>query len=240
MGVALWPMLASSGWWSDPDLALLHHVAYAIGATAFAVRDIFWLRTISVLSSLTMIVGSLVLAEHWQAAAFWHGFFVCVHGTRLGMMVYADKAARYTEEERELYATLFRRFTRLEYLKLLQAARWRDAAPGDLLAIEGRELDDLILISRGKARVEIGGRTVAQLRDGQFIGEMSFTTGDPASATVVVEETVRYLAWNKRQLHQVLRRNPSLHFALGSVIAADMSRKLRRGPDSDGVSAPVS
>ena len=65
------------------------------------------------------------------------------------------------------------------------------------------------------------------MRDGQFIGEMSFVTGQTASATVTATEPTRCLIWKIDRLGQLLQRNPSLKYGMLAVMGADMSRKLR-------------
>ncbi|MFN0122023.1 MAG: cyclic nucleotide-binding domain-containing protein, partial [Blastocatellia bacterium] len=96
------------------------------------------------------------------------------------------------------------------------------------LAIQGQALNELILISDGRVVIEIGGETVAHLRSGQFVGEMSMVTGGMATATVRTEEAMRYLAWSKAALEQMLRRYPSMRFAMQVVLSADLTRKLLR------------
>lgn len=208
----------------------LNHVHYALGALAFAVRDIFYLRCISIAASLTVIFYSLTVVESWIAPVAWHCFFIAVNGTRVALLVYGERMAKFTEDERELYETLFRGFTKLEFMKLLRQGAWKRAKPGTVLARESQELAEVMLISNGILKVEAEGKEVAEVRDGQFIGEMSFLTGEAASATVTVVEPTKYLAWRKGDLADLLDRNPSMRFAIDKVFGVDLSRKLRKRP----------
>jgi len=210
----------------------LPHLSYGLTAVSFAVRDVFWLRCLSIAGSLTQIIYELN-AEHGRMITVgWHTIFICIHLYRIMRMVLGERAVKFTADERELYGTLFRNFTKLEFMKLMRAGQWKMAEPDSetaVLAREGRTLDSVMLIFHGMADVQVGGKTVAQLRDGQLIGEMSFLTGEPASATVVATQPTRYLAWKKDDLRMLRTRNPSLRFAMDAVIGTDLSRKLKQG-----------
>ena len=208
------------------DFTWLTHFAYAIGALSFILRELFWLRCVSIVSSAGLITGTLLVQERWHATVFWHSLFITIHLTNIAITLYGEKSAHFDEREKELYETLFRPLTKLEFMKLLRAGAWLDAAPGIVLARQGEPVQDLMLISNGAAKVEIDARPVAELRDGQLVGEMSFITGGPATATVTATEPTQYLAWPKEKLHELLRRNPTMRYRLGTVLSTEVSRKL--------------
>lgn len=76
--------------------------------------------------------------------------------------------------------------------------------------------------------MEHKGQMLAQLKDGSFIGQMSFITGGSATATVRALEPTRYLAWSKKNLRSLLKRNPSMKSAMQTVLSTDLTRKLMR------------
>lgn len=210
----------------------LPHLSYGLSAISFAVRDVFWLRCLSIAASTTQIVYESNVEHGRVITICWHSVFITIHLYRILRMVLGERAVRFTAEERELYETVFRNFTKLEFMKLLKAGAWRTIEPGGeeaVLCREGSPIDRVMFIARGAADVQAGGRSVAQLRAGQLIGEMSFVTGEPASATVTVTEPMRVIVWRKEDLRSLRTRNPSLRFAMDAVIGADLSQKLKRG-----------
>jgi CRP-like cAMP-binding protein len=79
--------------------------------------------------------------------------------------------------------------------------------------------------------VETNGTEVVRLRDGNFIGEVSFITGGAATATVRALQPTRYIAWPKDKISKLLNRNPSMRIAMQSMLSTDLSKKLmRRAP----------
>jgi CRP-like cAMP-binding protein len=72
----------------------------------------------------------------------------------------------------------------------------------------------------------VDGTNVAQLKDGQFIGEMSFITEKSATATCVVKHPCECLVWKQREFKELLKRNPSLYFTLQTLLSAQVSDNL--------------
>ena len=67
---------------------------------------------------------------------------------------------------------------------------------------------------------------VAELKDGQFVGEMSFLTEKPATATCKVEHNAECLVWNQKDFKDLLKRNPSLYFTIQSLLSEQVSNNL--------------
>jgi CRP-like cAMP-binding protein len=154
------------------------------------------------------------------------------------LLVKEKLSVSFSEEERELFETMFRGFSPVEFMKLMRIGRWREAGAGEELAREGEALAALALIYNGRASVWVGEREVTQLKDGHFVGEMSFATRGPASATVRTTVPTRPLTWSREELNKLLARNPSIRLSLQGVLGENMARKLQeQSPgESDAVS----
>ena len=79
-------------------------------------------------------------------------------------------------KDKELYETLFKDLSPVEYLKITKIAEWKKFKSGETLIRESHMVTDLILIYNGTVDVNVKGEKVAELKDGQFVGEMSFLT----------------------------------------------------------------
>jgi hypothetical protein len=208
---------------------LAGHAAFALIMVAYLVRDLFWLRCLSIVASFAGIAYNyFVPATPLWLVIYWNVAFVGVNAVQLEIMRREKRGVRFSEEEHDLYETLFRSFAPVEFMRLVRIGRWADASAGAVLTIQGEPVSDLILISNGRASVEAGGRCIAHLGPGEFVGEMSLVTGDLATATVRADEPVRYLAWPKAALDRLLTRYPSMRFAMQAVVSANLTRKLMR------------
>src|SRR5262249_40473588 len=145
---------------------------------------------------------------------YWNVLFAVINIVQVAIIIKERSGVRFTEEEKELHETLFKNFAPFEFMKLMRIAKWVNANEGQALAVERQPIDSVMLIYNGLVRVEANGQEVATLKDGNFIGELSFISGGPASATVKALRPTRYVAWPKEAINQLLSRNPSMRFAM--------------------------
>ena len=129
-------------------------------------------------------------------------------------------------KNRELYETMFSDMTPVEYLKISKVAKWMNFKSGEVLTTEAQLVESLMLLYNGTVDVAVDGKKVAELKDGQFIGEMSFLTEKPATATCIVKHDSQCLVWKQREFKSLLKRNPSLYFSIQSLLSAQVSNNL--------------
>jgi len=111
-------------------------------------------------------------------------------------------------------------------LKISKAAIWKTFKSGEVLTRQEHLVPDLVLIYNGTIDVSVGGKKVAVLKDGQFVGEMSFLTEKSATATCIVKHDAECLVWKQREFKELLKRNPSLYFSLQTLLSAQVSSNL--------------
>ena len=76
-----------------------------------------------------------------------------------------------------------------------------------------------ILIYNGTVDVVVDNKKVAELKDGQFVGEMSFLTEKTATATCIVKHNTECLVWKQPEFKELLKRNPSLYYTIQSLLS---------------------
>jgi len=206
---------------------MIGHSAFVLTLFAYLVKDIFWLRMLTISSGLTWLVYLFSKTEILWVSAYWNILFIAVNAVQVVLICKENRGVHFTEEEKDLYQTIFANFSPVEFMKLLSAGKWVDAKEGDTLIEEGRTVEKVMLICRGAVRVEANGKVKALLGNGQFIGEMSYLTADKASATVKANEPVRCLTWSHAAMQKILNRNPSLRFSFQSVLTSDLTKKLK-------------
>jgi hypothetical protein len=207
--------------------ALLGHLSYALSACAFLLRDILLLRLLAIAASIANILFAYNgLAGPNYVTIFWQTLFIVINVSWSARLIRERSGLSFSEEEKELYQTVFRAFSPVEFMKLLRLARWDKAAPGAMLAATGAPLDDVMLIYNGEAEVTLPGGMLRRLKDGSFVGEISFIRGGLATADVKCLQPTRYLRWRKSDLRDLLRRNPSMRATLQTVLSEDLTKKL--------------
>jgi hypothetical protein len=223
----------------DHDVLVGHlagHLASILTMAAYLLKDILWLRTLTILSCFAGIAFNyFVPATPLWTIIYWNVLFTIINVAQVAIIIKQRSGVHFTEEEKELHDTLFKNFAPFEFMKLMRVGKWLEAKQGEVLATETKPIDSIMLIYNGLVGVESKGKEVAKLKDGNFIGEVSFITGGAATATVRALMPTRYVAWPKEAISKLLNRNPSMRFAMQAMLSTDLSKKLmHRAPSFHG------
>tara|TARA_Y100000739_G_scaffold228090_1_gene239032 strand:- start:901 stop:1584 length:684 start_codon:yes stop_codon:yes gene_type:complete len=214
---------------------LVGHVAFLLTAISFYLKDILLLRFLAIVSSLVGIGYNYFLdvGPLWLPI-FWLSVFTIINVWRIVGILMERSAIHFSDDENELYETIFKGFAPVEFMKLMRIAEWRDAEKGEKFATQGKPVDGLLLLFSGEVSIERDGSEIGTASDGALIGEMSFIQGGDASATVTTNVKSRYVFWPEEALRGLLRRNPNIDIAINHVFGLDLTRKLT-GKDSGTV-----
>ena len=196
------------------------HLAFGLIAFSFLVKDILWLRVVSILASLFSVLYNFYIpAEPMWLAINWNIVFVLVNLYHIAVIIYEKRPIKMAPKDKELYETLFRDLSPVEYLKISKVAQWKVFKSGETIIRQEHLVPDLILIYNGTVDVSVDGKKVAELKDGQFVGEMSFLTEKSATATCIVKHDAECLVWKQQEFKDLLKRNPSLYYTIQSLLS---------------------
>ena len=203
------------------------HLAFGLIAFSFLVKDILWLRLVSVLASLFSIFYNWVIPiEPMWIAIGWNFIFILLNLYHIAVIIYEKRPVQMSPKHKELYETMFKGMTPVEFLKITKIADWVHFKSGEVITQQKHAVETLNLIYNGTVYVAVDGEKVAELKDGQFVGEMSFLTEKPATATCITKHDTELLVWKQEQFKELLKRNPSLYFTIQSLLSAQVSNAL--------------
>ena len=196
------------------------HLAFGLIAFSFLVKDILWLRLVSILASLFSVFYNFYIPDQpmWLAIN-WNIVFVLVNLYHIAVLIYEKRPIKMEPKDKELYETLFRDLSPVDYLKISKVAQWKTYKSNEIIIRQEHLVPDLILIYNGTVDVLVGGKKVAVLKDGQFVGEMSFLTEKSATATCVVKHDTECLVWKQPEFKDLLKRNPSLYYTIQGLLS---------------------
>ena len=196
------------------------HLAFGLIAFSFLVKDILWLRVVSILASLFSVLYNFYIpAQPMWLAINWNIVFVLVNLYHIAVIIYEKRPIKMAPKDKELYETLFKDLSPVEYLKISKVAEWKVFKSGETIIRQEHLVPDLILIYNGTVDVAVDGKMVAQLKDGQFVGEMSFLTEKSATATCIVKHDAECLVWKQKEFKDLLKRNPSLYYTIQGLLS---------------------
>jgi CRP-like cAMP-binding protein len=97
-----------------------------------------------------------------------------------------------------------------------------------VLTTENTNLEKIFFICTGSTSVTIGGREVSNLGKGNFVGEVAFLTGQPATATVVAQNDVRALVFEKERLNLFFRNETEVAGLIYQLLGRELAHKMKR------------
>ncbi|WP_218932286.1 cyclic nucleotide-binding domain-containing protein [Adhaeretor mobilis] len=210
------------------------HFGNILYLVAYLVRDILWLRivTIAAIAAMLPYYYCCHSSPQYQPIA-WCSLFVAVNLVQIGLLIWERRPVFVGERELQIYREVFNSLSAREFVKLLSVADWKQVASEAKLLSQNESVDALMLIARGTGGVQIDGRHVADIRVNQFLGEMAFLTGAPASADVIAQTELQVLSWPLDKLRDFLVEYPQIHFKLRGVLGTDLVEKLRQRGHAD-------
>ncbi len=206
---------------------ILIHLANLIYLFSYLVRDIFWLRSLTVVAILLLIPYFILQPEPLYAAVAWNILFAAINLYQIYRLWLERKPVFLQYEEEELRQKAFLNFSARNFQKLLKMGQWRDYKPSEYLIKMGKEREKFIVFAKGKVEVISDTMRIAELQAGQFIGEMSYMTENKTTANVVSIDNTRVFEWEIQKLNSFFAKHPELETQLQLLIGNDLCRKLQ-------------
>ncbi|MCA0434009.1 MAG: cyclic nucleotide-binding domain-containing protein [Proteobacteria bacterium] len=217
------------------------HLSYLLIALSYWLTNIYWLRVAAVAGLLLQVIYFYSTGTS-QVGAFWGLVFVAINIFHLVWLTRDRLSLRLPAQDAPLLREALSGLDDAQIARLIKAADWRDCSPGEILTRQDAPVDALFFLCRGRANVEVNGSFVTYLEKGSFIGEIAYLTGNPATATVTIEEPSRLLAFSKMRMAKVVAADEQISGIVYQLLGRDLAMKMRRTntrrvltPDDEGI-----
>lgn len=199
----------------------------ALFALASLISNFYWLRLVTTGGCLLALLYYLFSYDthQWQYILF-AVIFILVNLYKMFHLRRSSAHLHFSEDELLLHQQVFSDLTPEQYMSLMSIAVWRNVEQGEVLIEQGEKVACLSLIFKGIVKVDVGRDHFIQLRDGQFIGEMSYVSGNPGSGTVVAEEKSLLVEWPQVVLKTLVSENTAIGNCIQALFNADLMKKL--------------
>ena len=203
------------------------HLSYLLIAVSYWLTDMFWLRLVAIVGLTLEIIYFLFSGGDLRTGIGWDVVFIAINDYQLSRLMQDRLSLRLPADERELLRNVLTGLDDAQIARLLVAGRFSDIAKGTMLAEENQPLERLFFICAGHVRVTIGGREVAHLEKGNFVGEVAFLTEKPATATVIAEDSVRALVFERSELSRFFRNEAEVAGLIYQLLGRELANKIK-------------
>jgi hypothetical protein len=217
-----------SGFLTDQLLGLNGLVNFANFAflLALSVRDVLWLRILSLASDVLLLPYYYYQHEPLWPPIFWGVAFIIVNGIQIVILALDRRPVILNDREAELYHVAFRSIDKRDFLKLASLARWFDVSPGEAIAKKGHHISEAIVLISGQTEAVLDGKTALAYHPGQLIGNVSAYSGLVSPMDVVARSPARIATWDMEQMREFTAKRPELRARLLQIMSTDLAVKL--------------
>jgi hypothetical protein len=209
------------------DSTVVFSIANCLYVISYMLTNMFWLRVLAVVAAASTFPYFYFQIEPLWSALFWQSCFLVVNLINLLILLYARRATNFDALEDLAYKIKFSGLKPHEVRPIFRHAQRLSLPRENYLLRDGDENESLFLILAGACKVIKDGNEVAILEPGQFVGELSFLSGDKISADVVAMLDTELMLWNKRTLEPLFKRQGLYESYFYSLCSMDVADKLR-------------
>ncbi|GAB4230361.1 MAG: hypothetical protein Tsb0032_36830 [Kiloniellaceae bacterium] len=204
---------------------LLVHAAALLQVLGFVNRRQLALRGLTLAGSLVYLAYYyLHPAEPLWGAMFWSSVLALANGVGI-LRVLLERRACHPNMQHDSFLNIMKVLSPGEFRRLMQLAEWRVAEQPVQLTKEGEIAPSLYFITGGKVDIGRNGKAIT-LGPGAFIGEISFTLNDAATADVSAPIGTEYIEWPREKLRKAIERTPALGSSMERLFNQELARKL--------------
>ena len=211
---------------SNPAM-IFAHLTYVMLLVSVMMRNIAWLRTLAVVAGGTKIFFQQFYSPD-PIDLFWESLLIVVNLGQLALIWLDNRRRNFSPREKAFLATFEPALPNAAASALLKAGVWSEASAGTPIIRQGEPVNALIYIASGDVRIESNGHAVAKCGHGDFLGEMTWQSGAPATGTAIAETRVECFRFQRAQLEKLLSRKEVLRFAFHTNFNRNLIAKLAR------------
>jgi Popeye protein conserved region len=202
------------------------HAANILLLIAYSVRNILWLRLLSVAASLIALPYFILQPEPLWEPIIWSSVFAAINSFQSWHLIVERRPVKLTPEEQEIRQLAFPDLPPRKVLQILGIGAWTTMEVGERMIESGKRVEAISIIVRGRVRVTREDGVFGELIAGDIVGSALLLSGVPADVDAMVVEPVRCMRWQVEPLDRYLAANPETRIVLQKYLARDLAGKV--------------
>jgi len=206
----------------------LVHFSNVLLLFSYSVRDMLWLRWFAVGAAVANLPYYLAQPTVLWPPVIWGGVFMLINLYQIARIYLERRPVVLSQDEQRLYNLGFQTLRPREFVSLLLAGQWRDAARGDRIITHDEPVERLSIPISGVVEASRNGEHIGSFAPGQMVGLAIAVTGEAASFDAAFSQPGRYMSWPLATLRTFLDKRPELRVALQRLAGQDLATKVER------------
>jgi len=200
-----------------------YSIAAIFSCAAYLLRSILWLRIFLVCAAITYIVSGIILGI--SSMIGWNAAYLVINLFHITLLLLDKITITLPEETKKIYHRYFSTLSTREFKKLIMSNGFCTFQDNNIID-ESEVPDRLYIVLRGKVNIVKKDVTIATLKAGHFIGEMSFLSKERATANAYAKDFVQCAYWTHDDLEKLKHKNLNAYEKFVAIIGCDLVRKL--------------
>lgn len=202
----------------------LSNILYIVGASF---EKMIWLRSTLIIAALLELYYSFnITSEPLWTDIIWSIVFVGTNLWWVSVLYYEKLTLNLGDHEKRMLELTFSKMNPTHFKKLLRLGTIRTVPENTSLIKEKTQINELMLIIKGLVKITRNDKILAYVKDGRFVGEMSFMSGETTTADCDTLEETEMIVWDKAILTEFLKKNEDIKKELNDVFSEDLIKKL--------------
>ena len=202
------------------------NVANLIFLGAYLVKDILWLRILSIAGSVVILPYYYFQIETLWAPIAWTFAYMVIHGVRTWGIIQERRPVDFLPEEDKLYKSTFPNLSAHEFKKILTLGKWADLDGGYKVLTEGNPAETLTAVLTGQIEARKGDRLLGTYDSGDFVGLGCIMADTTEFCDAIVTRPARVMHWTYPDLKKILDSDQDLALALRKTAGSALAAKL--------------
>ncbi len=208
-------------------IEFIGHISYVIFAFGTGFRNIIYLRASLVVASVLQIFYTIYSTyDIFKTPIVWSIAIIVINLFQIAFILYTKKFMNLSHDEREVLKMMGGKMEIINFKKLMKAGTWTDFNENQVILTENEATEKLFYLFDGEVEVKIKDNPVAVIRKGNFLGEMSFLSGELPSASVSSITPIKILSWEKGKLKLLMEKNDDFRHEIYSIFSIDLIEKI--------------
>jgi hypothetical protein len=204
---------------------MVGNASYVLLIWSMAMRKMFMLRVLAILSGLAGIAYDVIWL-HDPVGTFWESCFTLTNLVQWLFLVREESKLKLNQEEELLWKEYFPELLPSECKRLFLASRRVVGRAGECLINRGEPVKHMYVLLSGKVDIKLDGTKVSECGPGDLLGEMSFLTGDPATADSEFATDASLLQVEQENLATLIKSSSELGYSINKLISRNLVSKL--------------